>query len=158
MSSLSAILLDDDYYHVLLEGKSNANGLSVLRPEYLILFKAKAYLDLKQRKENGENVDSKNGTISLEEKQVPWLMLSLTVLHMTAIRSTSQALMLSTIDPCGRYMDWINQFGNSISLIVAHSVWTGGSRHTGRAALPHKNIQILMVTVLFLYFILLWIY
>ena len=24
---------------------------------------------------------------------------------------------------------------------VAHSVWTGGSRHTGRAALPHKNIQ-----------------
>ena len=24
---------------------------------------------------------------------------------------------------------------------MAHSVWTGGSRHTGRAALPHKNIQ-----------------
>lgn len=25
---------------------------------------------------------------------------------------------------------------------MAHSVWTGGSRHTGRAALPHKNIQL----------------
>ena len=24
---------------------------------------------------------------------------------------------------------------------MAHSVWTGGSRHPGRAALPHKNIQ-----------------
>ena len=24
---------------------------------------------------------------------------------------------------------------------MAHSVWTGGSRHTGRAALPHKNIH-----------------
>jgi hypothetical protein len=58
VSSLSAILLDDDYYKVLLEGKVIANGLSVLRPEYLILFKAKAYLELKQRKENGETVDS----------------------------------------------------------------------------------------------------
>lgn len=58
VSSLSAILLNDDYYNVLLEGKVVANGLSVLRPEYLILFKAKAYLDLKQRRENGEHVDS----------------------------------------------------------------------------------------------------
>ena len=24
---------------------------------------------------------------------------------------------------------------------MAHSVWTGGSRYTGQAALPHKNIQ-----------------
>ena len=24
---------------------------------------------------------------------------------------------------------------------MAHSVWTGGSRHPGRAALPHKNIH-----------------
>ncbi len=58
VSSLSAILLNDDYYNVLLAGKVVANGLSVLRPEYLILFKAKAYLDLKQKKENGEKVDS----------------------------------------------------------------------------------------------------
>ena len=58
VSSLSAILLNDDYYKVLLEGKVIAGGLSVLRPEYLILFKAKAYLDLKHRKENGEAVDS----------------------------------------------------------------------------------------------------
>ncbi len=56
--SLSAILLDDDYYRVLVDGKAVANGLSVLRPEYLILFKTKAYLDLKQRKDNGEAVDS----------------------------------------------------------------------------------------------------
>ena len=58
VSILSAILLNDDYYKVLLDGKVVANGLSVLRPEYLILFKAKAYLDLKQRKENGEMLDS----------------------------------------------------------------------------------------------------
>lgn len=58
VSSLSAILLNGDYYKVLLDGKLVINGLSILRPEYLILFKAKAYLDLKQRKENGETVDS----------------------------------------------------------------------------------------------------
>ena len=58
VSSLSAILLDDEYYKALLEGKVVRNGLSVLRPEYLILFKAKAYLDLKQMKEKGEAVDS----------------------------------------------------------------------------------------------------
>ena len=58
VESLSAILLDNDYYSMLLKGKYIANGLSVLRPEYLILFKAKAYLDLKQRKENDEAIDT----------------------------------------------------------------------------------------------------
>ena len=58
ISSLSAILLNDDYYRVLLSGKVIRNGLSVLRPEYIILFKAKAYLDLKIRRDSGEKVDS----------------------------------------------------------------------------------------------------
>lgn len=58
ISSLSAILLDDDYYQVLLDGRVIENGFSVLRPEYLILFKAKAYLDLSSRKAQGEKVDS----------------------------------------------------------------------------------------------------
>lgn len=60
ISSLSAILLDDDYYKTLLDGKVVKNGLSVLRPEYIILFKAKAYLDLKMRKEFGGTVDSED--------------------------------------------------------------------------------------------------
>lgn len=58
VSSLSAILLNDDYYKALLNGKEVRNGLSVLRPEYIILFKAKAYLDLQKRKDAGEKVDS----------------------------------------------------------------------------------------------------
>lgn len=60
VSSLSAILLNDDYYQTLLEGKVVVSGLSVLKPEYLIPFKAKAYLDLKARKENGESIDSRD--------------------------------------------------------------------------------------------------
>lgn len=60
VSSLSAILLNDDYYDVLLSGRVVVQELSVLRPEYLLLFKAKAYLDLSERKEKGENVDSRD--------------------------------------------------------------------------------------------------
>lgn len=58
--SLSAILLDDDYYALLKRGKTEVDGISVLGLEYLILFKMKAYLDLSKRRENGEHVDSKN--------------------------------------------------------------------------------------------------
>ena len=57
VSSLSAILLNEDYYSVLLSGKVVVQELSVLRPEYLLLFKAKAFLDLSARKANGEHVD-----------------------------------------------------------------------------------------------------
>lgn len=60
VSSLSAILLNEDYYRVLLDGRVVVRDLSVLRPEYLILFKAKAYLDLSARKEQGDNVDSRD--------------------------------------------------------------------------------------------------
>lgn len=60
VKSLSAILLDDDYYKLLLEGKKENDKLSYLAGEMLILFKIKAYLDLKERKENGEKVDSRD--------------------------------------------------------------------------------------------------
>lgn len=60
VSSLSAILLNNDYYDVLLAGRAVVRELSVLKPEYLTLFKAKAYLDLSERKEKGENVDSRD--------------------------------------------------------------------------------------------------
>ncbi len=60
ISSLSAILLNDAYYTFLKEGSQTVNGVSVLSAEYIIPFKAKAWLDLTQRKNNGEHVDSKN--------------------------------------------------------------------------------------------------
>jgi hypothetical protein len=58
-SSLSAILLDDDYYHLLRSGTREVSGMPVVRAEYLILLKAKAYLDLTLRKDKGEAVDDK---------------------------------------------------------------------------------------------------
>ncbi len=60
ISSLSTILLDEDYYKALISGKVVENNISILKPEYLILFKAKAYMDLKARRESGKKVDSNN--------------------------------------------------------------------------------------------------
>ena len=48
--SLSAILLNDVYYDLLKNGKKVLDGFSVIDFEALILFKLKAYLDLKERK------------------------------------------------------------------------------------------------------------
>lgn len=60
VSSLSAILLDDDYYSLVKNGVVNVDGLPVLKPEFLIPMKAKAFLDLSALKALGTHVDSKN--------------------------------------------------------------------------------------------------
>ena len=60
IASLSAVLLNNAYYDLLLEGKSIVDGYSVLGIEYILLFKIRAWLDLTKRKEDGEKVDSKD--------------------------------------------------------------------------------------------------
>ena len=60
ISSLSAILLNESYYELLKTGQMMIDGIPVLSPTCLIPFKAKAWLDLKERRANGEKIDSKN--------------------------------------------------------------------------------------------------
>ena len=60
VSSLSAILLEPDYYEFLKMGRVRISGLTLLDALHLIPFKAKAWMDLCDRKENGEQIDSKN--------------------------------------------------------------------------------------------------
>lgn len=59
-SSLSAILLNDDYYDFMIKGRKNINGISVLDAAYLIPFKMFAWLNLAERKANGEFVKEKD--------------------------------------------------------------------------------------------------
>ena len=59
-SSLSAILLNDDYYTFLMQGKHTVGNLSILKSQYLIPLKVKAFLDLSERRASGEDVDSKD--------------------------------------------------------------------------------------------------
>lgn len=60
VTSLSALVLDSDYYRLLKEGKKVIDGFSVLSTKYLVVFKAKAWLDLSNRRNAGEHVDSNN--------------------------------------------------------------------------------------------------
>ena len=56
ISSLSGILLDDAYYRLVLSGKDVVEGLPLVRPNVLIPLKAKAWLDLNERRSKGEDV------------------------------------------------------------------------------------------------------
>lgn len=58
VSSLSAILLDDDYYAYMKSGRKTIDGVTVLGEVHLVPFKAKAFLDLSNRRADGEKIDS----------------------------------------------------------------------------------------------------
>ncbi len=57
-SSLSAILLDSNYYNFIQAGIKIYEGVPVIKAEFLIPLKAKAYLELLAKKIAGYSVDS----------------------------------------------------------------------------------------------------
>jgi hypothetical protein len=59
LSSLSAILLNDDYYHYIIEHSQIEDGLHHANIEALICLKAKAFLEIKERIEKGSKEDAK---------------------------------------------------------------------------------------------------
>jgi hypothetical protein len=59
-ASLSAILLDDNYYQLILEQRDEAQNLPFANPAALIPLKAKAWLDLSDRSKKGEKIDDKD--------------------------------------------------------------------------------------------------
>lgn len=60
VASLSAVLLNDAYYDMLQKGKTIVDGYSVLDIEYILLFKIRAWMDLSERKEAGDQIDSRD--------------------------------------------------------------------------------------------------
>ncbi|MGI6321844.1 MAG: hypothetical protein ACOXZO_00770 [Bacteroidales bacterium] len=59
LSSLSAILLDGDYYNYTISNCTLTNGINCASPDSLICLKAKAFLDLNERRKAGEAIDSR---------------------------------------------------------------------------------------------------
>lgn len=59
-ASLSAILLDDDYYNLIREQHDEEKNLPFANPAALIPLKAKAWLDLSERAKKGERMDDKD--------------------------------------------------------------------------------------------------
>ncbi|HNY69991.1 MAG TPA: hypothetical protein PKH14_04315 [Syntrophorhabdus sp.] len=60
VSSLSAILLDDGYYRFIHEHKREIDGIPIVTPECLIPLKARAWMDLSDRKNAGESIDERD--------------------------------------------------------------------------------------------------
>lgn len=59
-SSLSAIIMDDDYYHYTISHSKLTDGIRHADSAALIALKARAYLNLMQDKANGKIVNSKD--------------------------------------------------------------------------------------------------
>lgn len=59
-ASLSAILLDEDYYALILEHRREEDELPFVTPEALIPLKARPWIDLTERQKKGEKIDSKD--------------------------------------------------------------------------------------------------
>ena len=54
------ILLNDEYYEFLRHGTVQVSGVTVLNELHLIPLKAKAWMELSDRKASGEQADSRN--------------------------------------------------------------------------------------------------
>lgn len=59
LSSLSAILMNEDYYKYVIDNSILENGIHRAKTEALICLKAKAYLEIAARIANGSSEDSK---------------------------------------------------------------------------------------------------
>jgi hypothetical protein len=60
VASLSTILLDNEYYKFIIDGRRNVDGLPWIGAEQLIPLKGHAWLDLTARRAGGEEVDARN--------------------------------------------------------------------------------------------------
>ena len=63
VESLSAILLDEEYYELIQIHAVLKNGINIIDEKALIPFKAKAYLEIKERKEDSKNWKKHRGDI-----------------------------------------------------------------------------------------------
>lgn len=59
-ASLSAILLNDDYYALIMKQHNEEGNLPFANPAALIPLKARAWLDLSERSQQGEKVDGRD--------------------------------------------------------------------------------------------------
>lgn len=76
ISSLSAILLGDDYFGYIVSSRMTIDGVPTVPGQCLIPLKARAYLDLVARKAGGDQIDSRQ--INKHRNDVFRLYLTLT--------------------------------------------------------------------------------
>lgn len=98
VASLSAIVLDDEYYEFVRSGRRTENDLSWVGEDRLIPLKANAWLNLTERRAGGEQIDSDK--IKKHARDI--VRLSLLLTPSTRIQSSPRILL-----DLGRFMDAI---------------------------------------------------
>lgn len=98
VSSLSAILLDNDYYDFIRAGRQEIDGLPMVGAAQLIALKARAWLDLTEREKQGEKIDSK--TIKKHKNDVFRLYQILDPASEPAARRPSKRILASSSPEC----------------------------------------------------------
>lgn len=88
LSSLSAILLSDEYYGFTIEHSQNEGGVHIASVESLVCLKCKAYIDMIARKEQGVHIDSKE--IAKHKKDVFRLLAMLAPIDKFNVPQTIQ--------------------------------------------------------------------
>jgi len=112
VSSLSAILLDDEYYDFLRGGITLLEEIPVLGASHLIPFKAKAWLDLTERKAQGHPVQS--GDIRKHKNDVQRLVLLLSPNHVITLPDSITADMrrfLAEVEDSEKYSRVASVYG-----------------------------------------------
>ena len=90
-SSLSAILMNDNYYHFTLDHSIVEDGVRLADTESMIVLKARAFVDLSERKAGGEKIDSDN--INKHKKDIFRLATMLDVAKPVTLPSDLQSDM-----------------------------------------------------------------
>jgi hypothetical protein len=116
--SLSAILLDGEYYNFIRNGVRKIKELPVVGPECLIPLKALAWLDLRKRSDDGkEKIDSKKiqkhrddifrliRAITSEEIFMPDKMKEDIVKFTEAIKEEEETIKLEKFEITNRSLD-----------------------------------------------------
>ncbi len=99
IESLSAILLDDEYYAMIRKNAVDKDGITILNELALIPFKARAYLEIKERGEDSKNWKKHRGDI-----------INLAVTHLT---EESKEKLTGKVEK--HFVEFMNQFKEELS-------------------------------------------
>jgi hypothetical protein len=106
VSSLSAILLDDDYYRFIMDGRRQTDGVPHVAEDRLIPLKAVAWLEMRDRRTAGEAIEEQkirkhlNDVVRLSQLLRPGTTIALADrLKSDMLRFLGEAAMEQTLDP-----------------------------------------------------------
>lgn len=129
LSSLSAIIMDDDFYHFTIDHSVLTNGIRHADPVALIALKAKAYLNLIEEKRKGGHINTRNikkhrsdvlkNAVLVEATQViaPQSIVSCIREFVTAIRSDSENLIQGLANSLDSEPEFIIQLLSQLELL-----------------------------------------